>query len=398
MTLAARLLVLGGTLALLVTITWASTRGGLAAPGLALDAVRGAIGAARDATAPEPEAETTTATAAATAATAAAGCPQPCAPYQIVWAGDILLGDRAQWHLDQNGYTWPFAYVRHLLVGDFTIGNAEGPITTRVAQHFDGQEWHYNAQPPAAQALAEVGFSALSLANNHALDRGPEGLADTLRHTREAGIRTFGAGLDDEQAAAPLLVETPYGVVGVVGLGKEWDYGAVAGPGKAGTIPYTDEQIDRLKQRATGAGARWVVAFVHWGDNYEGVTSSQRRVAASFARAGYDLVVGSHPHVAQGVEIVDGMPVVYSLGNFVFGSPGRYTSRVPGYSMVARTLLGPEGFQSIELDCIFTDNEIVDYQPRPCTDDESRRLMRRLGAPVMLRDDRGVVELRPRRE
>ena len=59
-----------------------------------------------------------------------------------------------------------------------------------------GQRWAYNAQPAAAEALASVGVSAAGLANNHALDRGPTGLDDTLAHLRDAGIATFGAGGD----------------------------------------------------------------------------------------------------------------------------------------------------------------------------------------------------------
>jgi poly-gamma-glutamate synthesis protein (capsule biosynthesis protein) len=321
-------------------------------------------------------------------------CRQNCDLHQIVWVGDILLGDRAQAYLDRYGYQWPFGRIRHLLVGDVVIGNAEGPITARREKHFPDEQFDYNAEPPAARALADVGFDALGLSNNHALDRGPEGLQDTLRYTREAGIRTFGAGMNDDEAAAPLLVETAYGAVAVVGMGQAWSSGAVAGPGQAGTVPFSDETIARLKQSATTAGARWVVAYVHWGENYSRVTPEQRRLAATFARAGYDLVVGAHPHVAQEVDLVDGMPVLYSLGNFTFGSPGRYSREFPGFSVVARTYLGRDGFQAIELTCIVTDNEIVEFQPRPCSSDQSRALMRRLGSRVTFKGERGVVEWR----
>jgi len=321
-------------------------------------------------------------------------CSPPCMPFEIVWTGDILLADRAQPFLERFGYAWAFEHVRPLLDADFVIGNAEGPITTRSEQYFPKQQFEYNAQPAAAAALAAAGFDALGLSNNHALDRGPEGLRDTLAHIRAAGLRTFGAGMDADEAAAPLLIETPHGIVGVVGMGDAWNYGAVAGPAQPGTVPFSDEAMVRLRQAAIAAGARWVVAYVHWGNNYADVQASQRRTAASFARAGYDLVVGSHPHVAQEVAFVDGMPVIYSLGNFAFGSSGRYTRSMPGQSLVARSILGPSGFQSIELTCILTDNDVVTYQPRPCPEDEARQLMRRLGSSVTLRGDMGVVDLR----
>jgi poly-gamma-glutamate synthesis protein (capsule biosynthesis protein) len=326
----------------------------------------------------------------------AAGCPPPCAPFTIAWVGDILLGDQAQPYLDEYGYEWPFEQVRPLLADAFVIGNAEGPITERVEPYFPSQRWSYHARPPAALALANVGFDAIGLSNNHALDRGPEGLQDTLRLAREAGLQTFGAGMTDDEAEAPLLVETGYGAVAVLGFGKAWGTGAVAGPEQAGTVPYTTEAITRLKQAATAAGARWVVAFVHWGGNYEPVTSDQRRVAEAFARAGYDLVIGAHPHLAQEVEIVRGMPVLYSLGNFAFGSPGSYSRSAPGFGLVARTAFGQDGLRSVELTCIAIDNEVVNYQTRPCTTSQTQALMRRLGPAVSLKGGKGVVEWRRR--
>lgn len=323
-------------------------------------------------------------------------CQNPCHRFEIVWVGDILLGDRAQRQLDRHGYEWPFERVRPLLADAFVIGNAEAPITARTEPHFPEQRYSYNMHPAAASALASVGFDALGLSNNHAMDRGPAGLGDTLRHAHEAGLRTFGAGLTDADASAPLRIETGYGAVAVLGFGRPWKYGAEAGPGQAGTIAYTTEAVERQKQSATAAGARWVVAYVHWGENYEPVNREQRRVAETFARAGYDLVVGTHAHLAQEVDVVRGMPVLYSLGNFAFGTPGDYSRANRGYSVVARTAFGPEGLASIELTCIATDNEVVKYQPRPCSSSQSRALMRRLGPAVTLKGETGVVTWRRR--
>ena len=359
--LAGRLLALGATIAVVLAATVLSVRG-------------------RDAARVAPD----------------AGCQPPCAPFHIVWVGDILLGDRAQPHLDEHGYGWPFEHVRPLLADAFVIGNAEGPITDREEVYFPDARWSYAARPPAALALANVGFNAIGLSNNHILDRGPEGLRDTLMHAREAGLQTFGAGLTEDEAAAPLYVETGYGAVAVLGFGKAWGTGAVAGRERAGTIPYTAGAITRLKQAATAAGARWVVAYVHWGENYGTVTNEQRRVAEDFARAGYTLVIGSHPHLAQEVEIVRGTPVLYSLGNFAFGSPGAYSRNAPGYSLIARTAFGQDGLQSVELTCIVTDNAIVGYQTRPCSTSQSQALMGRLGTTVTRKGEKGFVEWRKR--
>lgn len=76
----------------------------------------------------------------------------------------------------------------------------------------------------------------------------------------------------------------------------------------------------------------------------------------AFAEGGYDLTIGHPPHVQQGMELVDGIPILYSLGNFAFGSKGYFTNEFPGYGCVARTLLEEEGLVEIELTCILTNN------------------------------------------
>jgi Bacterial capsule synthesis protein PGA_cap len=343
-----------------------------------------------------------TTSAAVTSSAAAAGqgvgtpkaCPAPCRRFKIAWAGDVFLGDAVQPYLDRNGYAWPFAFVRPLLDADYAVGNAEGPITSRTGKYFPKQRWSYNARPFAAAALANVGFKAMNLSNNHALDRGPGGLADSIRHLRAAGIAPFGAGMDLGAAAAPLLIHTPFGAVAVVGISERWTYGSVAGPHKPGTVPLARATIAREKALAKSAGARWVVAFVHWGKNYAPITDKQRRFAALFAAAGYDLVIGHHAHVQQPVELIDGMPVLYSLGNFAFGSPGRFSEKMPGYGLVADTILDDRGFSDIQLTCIVTDNSVVKFQPRPCGPGIARSVIKGLGPAVKWEHGKGVVRLR----
>jgi poly-gamma-glutamate capsule biosynthesis protein CapA/YwtB (metallophosphatase superfamily) len=310
--------------------------------------------------------------------------------FEIVWVGDILLADAAVPSLDTHGYTWPFAILRSLMTGDFLIGIAEGPMTHRSDRN-PLQRWSYNADPKAAAALREVGFDALSLANNHFFDRGPEGMRDTIRHLDAAGIRHFGAGMDDAQAAAPLLIETPHGVVAVLGFGDRRKYYSIASESGPGIIYFDAASIARGKEIATAGGARWIIAFVHWGKNYAPVTNAQRQVAATFAAAGYDLVIGANPHVPQPVDVIAGMPVLYSLGNFVFGTPGRFSNDAPGYGLVARTVIGATGIAQIAVSCIRTDNKIVAFQPRPCPPEEARLVIAGLGPRVTWNGHAGVV-------
>jgi poly-gamma-glutamate synthesis protein (capsule biosynthesis protein) len=309
--------------------------------------------------------------------------------FVVRWGGDVLLGDAAAPLLAENGFTWPFERIASFLEADYLVGNAEGPITTLADPYFPDQEFSYNADPAAAAALAEIGFDAMSLSNNHALDRGPDGLRDTIANLTDAGVAPFGAGSAGE-ATAPHLVETPYGVLAIVGLGERWSYGAEATPTEPGTVSITAQSVERAHAMAADVGARWVVAYVHWGENYSGVTDAQRTAARLFADAGYDLVIGHHPHVAQEVESIDGMPVLYSLGNLVFGTPGRFGSG-EGFGLVATTRLN-DGPIEIRLSCIVTDNDAVGFQPEPCTASEAEGLFARLGPEVRIEGQEAIVE------
>jgi poly-gamma-glutamate synthesis protein (capsule biosynthesis protein) len=296
--------------------------------------------------------------------------PQPAEQFTITWAGDLLLGDAARKRLDRHGYTWPFVHLRQYLVADYLIGNQEGPLTDRTEPHFPNARWSYAADPAGAGALAEVGFGAMGLNNNHAFDRGPAGLAETLAHLHAAGVTPFGAGRTGQEASAPLLVPTPFGRVAVLGLGDRFRHGYTAGPAAPGTTPITAETIAVGRAAALAAGARWVIAFVHWGANYQPVTDEQRRQAAEFAAAGYDLVIGHGPHIPQPVELVAGVPVLYSIGNSVFGSRGRFARyRVSGHGLLATTVFTATGLERVAFTCFANDNRIVGYQPYPAAPD-----------------------------
>ena len=234
------------------------------------------------------------------AALTLAACNQgaaPPQPFDVAWGGDVLLGDAAEPALKENGFAWPFERIRDLIDADYLVANLEGPITTETEPFFPDEEFSYNALPEAAAALAQAGVDAVSLSNNHALDRGPEGLIDTIEHLADAGISSFGAGTE-EDALAPLLVEMPQGTLAIIGLSARWTYGVQASATDLGTVSITPESVDRALALASEAGARWVVAFVHWGANYSDVTEEQRSMAQLFADAGYDRVIGHHPQVA----------------------------------------------------------------------------------------------------
>jgi hypothetical protein len=302
---------------------------------------------------------------------------------EVTWTGDTFIGDAAEPMIAEHGAGWVFEHISSLLGGDVVIVNAEAPITDLDEPFTPNKLYSYASAPAAATALADAGVHVLGLANNHALDQGEQGLLDTIEHGADAGLVSFGAGVDDAQAERPLLIESGDTTIGVVALAKGYGTRLTAGPGRAGTVPFSTASIARGYNLAKAAGADHVVAYVHWGENYRPEpVSDQQRDAAKFQAAGYSLVIGHGPHVMQGVEMVGSMPVLHSLGNFVFGTPGSYREDLPGYGLIADTVFGPAGLEEVRLTCIVVDNRLVDYQPTGCDDEEAARVLGGLGVPV----------------
>ncbi|MEN8242079.1 MAG: CapA family protein [Chloroflexota bacterium] len=317
---------------------------------------------------------------------------QPDLPhFQIVFLGDLLLADAAQPLLDEHGYTWPFEQIAELIQGDYLIANLEGPITTDQQPWDPDQRWSYNAQPQAAQALAEIGIDALGFSNNHTMDRGSEGIRDTLAHLETNRITAFGAALNQEQAEQPLIIESPHGTVAVVALSSDWGTDRTASENSPGTVPLSKASIKKGYQLAQAAGADWVIGYVHWGSNYTEISDSQRRWGRAFARAGYHLIIGHGAHSLQPVEIINGMPVLYSLGNSIFGTPGRFNEDFPGFGLIAHLEVGPQGFSQLRLNCIQTNNQIVNFQPLPCTRDQAQAVFGSLAERLLIKDNHAVL-------
>jgi poly-gamma-glutamate capsule biosynthesis protein CapA/YwtB (metallophosphatase superfamily) len=315
--------------------------------------------------------------------------------FTLQFVGDTMLGDGAERMIWRRGYDRPFNLLRGVLDGDYVIANAEGAITATQVPYNRGKEYFYAARPEALAAMRRAGIDALGLANNHAMDAGPRGVRDGLQNARDWGLTAFGAGRNRAQAERPLMLDTPAGTIAVVGLGESFGSAITADLGQAGTVALDPASVQRGIDLAHEAGADKVVALVHWGDNYMPVNREQRYWARMLALAGYDLVVGAGPHIAQPVEMVHGTPVVFSLGNYVFGSPGRFdTYGQRGVGLVLDVGFGAGEDPSLSFRCVRTDNEAVNYRPHLCNRQTARRALGELSPMVHLNRD-GSATFRP---
>lgn len=181
----------------------------------------------------------------------------------------------------------------------------------------------------AIPALKAVPFHVATLANNHAMDYGPESLDFTIRALQAEGISTVGAGMDATLAAQPLIIPRTEGgaSVAIVNFGEGEACASL--DGGAGVQVYDldvqKQQIRDLKQKG------YVVVAIFHGGREMAVMPPPYVVKGlrKLADAGADAVIAHHPHVPQGVEIYNGVPIAYSLGNFVFRreNPTHYRSK-----------------------------------------------------------------------
>ncbi len=242
--------------------------------------------------------------------------------------GDVMLGrlvdDRQR---DRNvGAVW--GDVRERLQSlDCLAINLECTLSTR------GQPWtrthrpfHFRADPDwAVPALTDVDVSFAALANNHVLDFEEPALEDTLDELDEAGIAHAGAGRTEAAAFEPATIEVGGLTVAFVSLTDNTPEYA-AGSDEPGTayVPIRDDQ-EETRERAARAlsDARatapdLLVASLHWGPNMvEEPPPEFRQFARFLVDEGVDLIHGHSAHVFQGIEVVDGVPVLYDCGDFV---------------------------------------------------------------------------------
>jgi poly-gamma-glutamate capsule biosynthesis protein CapA/YwtB (metallophosphatase superfamily) len=286
--------------------------------------------------------------------------------------GDIMLDRTVGERVLAHGPGIVFAGVQSAFdSADILVGNLECAITT------NGQPQHksftFAAPPETAQSLALAGFDVLSLANNHAMDYGVQGLLDTQEALRQVGIAGVGAGADSAGAHTPVIIERNglrLAFLAYVDVPVEKDgfdtRAWVATPSQPG-IAWAD--LDQIKADviAAKAGADLVIVQLHSG--YEigayipPVSPSQRTEAYAAIDAGAALVIGSHSHVLEPIERYHGGLIAFSLGNFVFeGYDG-----IANATVILHVVLAPAGVVNYDwipvliedgLPCLSTDQEV----------------------------------------
>ena len=249
--------------------------------------------------------------------------PQENGTALLAFAGDVMFPDEYLDEYDRSGIQAiaDENMLSHMQDADLFILNEEFPFSLRGEPMADKQ-FTFRTDPKYVSILQELGTDIVTLANNHALDYGRTAFEDTLETLDQAGIQRIGGGYNISEAASPAICTVQgqrFAIFGATRVSPSADW--YAGENQSGLFQtYDPAKLNAAIQEAKKS-CDHVIVFVHWGiEKNETPEEYQHTLAKGYIDAGADLVVGCHPHVLQGFEYYKGVPIIYSLGNFLFDS------------------------------------------------------------------------------
>ena len=301
------------------------------------------------------------------------GCPYT-VTVLVSAAGDVTLGGDYRWRgyhefwrvFRESGYDHShfFSNVAHIFYkSDLSLVNLEGPLTYITIAPSD-KEFLFRGPPHFAQILSYGNIDAVNIANNHTRDFGMRGYNDTKDALSAVGVQYFGN-------ETRLIMEVNGIRVGLFGL-RIW----------ADTAENRNHATAAI-QYLRGRGAQLIIAFNHWGverDNFP--QQYQISIGRFMVRAGADLVLGSHPHVIQGIENYNGRYIVYSLADFCFGGNANPTDQDAFIFQQTFTFyrgnLQPGGETNIIPVFMSSVRERNDFRPTPAEGSATERILGRI--------------------
>ena len=318
--------------------------------------------------APDQPVQAAQPTAAPTAKPTAEPAPKSKDTVTVSFVGDCSIGDSEQYTtakssyhvcLKNNGFEWPFSLVKDYLANDdLTVANLEVVFTTRT-RHTD-KKFNLKGDPSFVQVLNEGSIEMVNTVNNHCMDFMDGGYTDSLAVLDGAGIKHFGTinpGLANPHD--DLSVVDVNGVkFGFVG----WSY----------PQEYDLKNISNRILLLRNQGAEVVVVSLHWGrETFMTPEAWQYTFARNVIDAGADIVWGHHPHVIQPIAVYRGKLIMFSTGNFTFGTMSDVNPATGIFQVTfEKSAAGPEMKELKVIPC--TTQKSPDFRPKELTETKDR--------------------------
>lgn len=232
---------------------------------------------------------------------------------QILFAGDMMFDRHIRLAAEREGYDYLFSQISDLLnQQDLIVANLEGPVTDNSSLSVGSvpgstNNYIFTFSPEILPALRNNKINTVNIGNNHILNFGSLGYEQTIQYLEQNQIKYFGqigASIPQEEEQLSLIQEIEGFKLGLVNFNQFSQAG----------IEEVLEEIANLK-----SDTDLIIAYTHWGNEY--VPNANQAIvnwAHQLIDAGADLVIGSHPHVVQNLEIYQNKRIYYSLGNFIF--------------------------------------------------------------------------------
>ncbi len=202
---------------------------------------------------------------------------------------------------------------------DHVVVNVEGPLSAREHKPVPGSvaSMMHSMNPEVAFFLDKINADVWNIANNHIMDAGPDGMADTLCEANKHFALTIGAGMNVDEASAPIYFDEAGGI-GMFAVGYQRGC-KKADETTPGSLSWSDMERIRKNVEEIKKKCRWCIIVAHGGEEFTSLPSPYtRKRYMDYLDMGADIIVGHHPHVPMNYELFPGKAIFYSLGNFIF--------------------------------------------------------------------------------
>lgn len=225
-------------------------------------------------------------------------------PESALFVGDVMLARDVESRIADIGNERFFERVRPLhQASKYVIANFEASIPEEHVPT-PAMTFSFSVDESLVSLLDDAQISHVSLANNHAFDNGEEGYENSFKVLTEASLTAFGHPMNITASSSSIITldERKIGIVGIHSVWKE---------------PSRDAIVEEMKRLTSVTDIQ--IVYIHWGNEYIGTHSpAQEEFAQFLVKSGADIIIGHHPHVIEDIQLVEGVPVFYSLGNYVF--------------------------------------------------------------------------------
>lgn len=312
--------------------------------------------------------------------------------FRILFAGDVMFDWGLRETMKRHGFYVPVIKLYNLFEeADFKIVNLETPVSESNIDIDKSKSYVFNARPEELKLLNFLNVNLVSLANNHSMDYGKKGLEETFNNLKKFNISSVGAGLNVLEANKPFNFSNAYGNFEVYAQSAIGETRLFATSNSSGAAYFTLEKLIALEK----ADLVNRIAFLHWGIEYRPEpTKTQITQAKSLIDAGFVAVVGHHPHIPQGVQKYKNGIIIYSLGNFIFGSRNPYLN----HNLAAMLHFQNNQLVVCELIPIFGKFQKSEHIIQPLEGEEANEflleiavLSEKLGTKIEIKNGRGYV-------